>query len=72
MARDWKVTNEDGKLVYTLTLKDGCGVLEVKEVPSRGGDGEAWYVFHEGTQLEGYNDVRQSINYCNELAEKLS
>ena len=71
MARDWQVTNDNQKLVYTLNLGDSLGTMEVKKVSGRSG-GEAWYVFHRGTQLEGWTDVQHAIDYCNNLADKLS
>ena len=72
MARDWRVTSEDGKLVYTLKPGDSLGTLEVKKVPNRSGSGETWYAFHEGIQLAGWDDVQIAIDYCNGLADKLS
>ena len=71
MAKEWQVATDNGELVYTLKLDGNKGVLEVKEGPNAMG-GTSWKVYHEGVELTGYGDVQHSINYCNELAEKLS
>ena len=71
MARDWQVENEDGKLVYTLTLEGDRGVFVVKE--EQHDYGTSWDIYHEGVLLKkGWEDATHSIEHCNELAERLS
>ena len=72
MAKDWSVNKEGDNLVYTLKMEGGRGVLEVKEKASRNG-GTSWAVYHDKVELtSGWADIQHSLDYCNNIAEKLS